>query len=79
MITIDQELKDFLKQEGVYESFLENVEQDINWREVDEIRSIDNIGEAFTWRETERKGEGYDYWKNINNKWCNYKEENEIE
>ena len=39
IITIDQELKDFLKQEGVYELFLKNVEQDINWSRTDEDSS----------------------------------------
>ena len=39
---------------------------------MNEIRSIDNIEEAFRWGDSAYKGEGFDYWSIINNKWICY-------
>ena len=77
-ITIRKELKDFLEKEGVLESFIENVKNEKTFRNDDDILII-NVNTAFRWRLTEKKGEGGNYWSEINNKWNIYKRENGIE
>ena len=77
-ITISKELQEFLEKEGVLESFLNNVEFDSKYYGAKVKRPVKDISSAFIWGNSERKGEGYDYWYLIHNKWSNYKEKKGI-
>ena len=77
-ITIRKELQYFLEKEGILESFLDNVEFDSKYYGAKVKRHAKDISSAFIWGNSERKGEGYDYWYSIHNKWSNYKEEKGI-
>lgn len=78
-ITIDQELVEFLKQEDVLERFIENTKEYYDKKEVEDKLHIFEIADGFLWMNTREKGEGHDYWEEIDTKWCEYKEQNGIE
>ena len=77
-ITIKQELIDFLGKEGILDIFIENVKRDyIKWGITQESNEEEeDIETAFIFDETKQ---GHKYWKDITNKWDNYKIENGIE
>ena len=77
-ITIRKELQDFLEKEGILDVFIENVTRDyIKWGITqDSNDEEEDIDTAFIFDETEQ---GHKYWKDITNKWVNYKIENGVE
>jgi hypothetical protein len=69
-----QQFIDFLKNENVYEKFIDNLLKVSNhwkkniWRTsiFCDINKVDYIFSGFKWSKTDDR---YDFWKNINNKW----------
>jgi len=58
-------LSEFLEEQGCYNAFVKNFDKDWGYEKCKE--SLDEIiGFAFEWDKTD---EGYDYWKNISDKW----------
>lgn len=66
---VEKKLSEFLKENGAYESFIENCLNDGNTLQYIEDCSLSNIGigNGFTWVDTPQ---GFIYWENLMDKFC---------
>lgn len=65
-VKVDNQLVKFLKDEGVWDKFVENVKRDEDYID-GQLVEISRIGEAFTWI---KSNEGQTYWMELSDKYC---------